>query len=103
LRRADFFGRPGNFPRRASCAAPVARSLDSVWFVIAEDSEDGILLATSPVAIMRRHHEELVVAPSIIPALALLLPFAGALWARIKAGRGPGRESANSRTRGGDL
>jgi hypothetical protein len=32
---------------------------------------------------MRRHHEEL----SILPALSLLLPFAGALWLRIKTGR----------------
>jgi hypothetical protein len=29
---------------------------------------------------MRRHHEEL----SMLPALSLLLPFAGALWLRIK-------------------
>jgi len=32
---------------------------------------------------MRRHHEEL----SILPTLSLLLPFAGALWLRIKTGR----------------
>jgi hypothetical protein len=32
---------------------------------------------------MRRHHEEL----SMLPALSLLLPFAGALWLRIKTGR----------------
>ena len=32
---------------------------------------------------MRRHHEELIAAPSILPALWLLIPFAGALWARI--------------------
>jgi hypothetical protein len=31
----------------------------------------------------RRHHEELAAAPSILPALSLLIPFAGALWARI--------------------
>ena len=31
---------------------------------------------------MRRHHEEL----SLLPALSLLLPFAGALWIRIKTG-----------------
>jgi hypothetical protein len=30
---------------------------------------------------MRRHHEEL----AVLPALSLLLPFAGALWLRIKA------------------
>ena len=36
---------------------------------------------------MRRHHEELAAAPSILPALALLIPFVGALWARIKTGR----------------
>jgi hypothetical protein len=30
---------------------------------------------------MRRHHEEL----SVLPALSLLLPFAGALWLRIKS------------------
>jgi hypothetical protein len=31
---------------------------------------------------MRRHHEEL----SMLPALSLLLPFAGALWLRIVTG-----------------
>jgi hypothetical protein len=36
---------------------------------------------------MRSHHEELAVAPSIVPALTLLIPFAGALWARILGGR----------------
>jgi hypothetical protein len=36
---------------------------------------------------MRRHHEELAAAPSILPALSLLIPFAGALWARIRAGQ----------------
>jgi hypothetical protein len=38
---------------------------------------------------MRSHHEELGVAPSIIPALTLLVPFAGALWARILSVRKP--------------
>jgi len=33
---------------------------------------------------MRRHHEELLAAPSILPTLSLLIPFAAALWARIK-------------------
>jgi hypothetical protein len=32
---------------------------------------------------MRRHHEEI----AILPALSLLLPFAGALWLRIMTGR----------------
>jgi hypothetical protein len=36
---------------------------------------------------MRRHHEELAIAPSILPALSLLIPFAAALWARIKTAR----------------
>ena len=36
---------------------------------------------------MRRHHEELAAVPSIVPALSLLIPFAGALWARIKTAR----------------
>lgn len=36
---------------------------------------------------MRRHHEELAAAPSIISALSLLVPFAGALWVRIKTAR----------------
>ena len=34
---------------------------------------------------MRRHHEELAAAPSILPALSMLIPFAGAMWLRIKA------------------
>jgi hypothetical protein len=41
---------------------------------------------------VRRHHEELAAAPSILPALALLIPFAGALWARIKTGRKTGAD-----------
>ena len=36
---------------------------------------------------MRRHHEELA---SIVPALSLLVPLAGALWVRIKTGRKKG-------------
>ena len=31
-------------------------------------------------AMVRRHHEEL----TVLPALSLLLPFAGVLWLRIK-------------------
>jgi hypothetical protein len=31
---------------------------------------------------MRRHHEEI----ALLPALAILLPFAGVLWLRIKTG-----------------
>ena len=38
---------------------------------------------------MRQHHEEL----AILPALSLLLPFAGALWIRIKTGRKKDRDS----------
>lgn len=47
---------------------------------------------------MRRHHEELVAAPSIVPALSLLIPFAGALWARIKAAqkKAPNRTSRHA-------
>jgi hypothetical protein len=33
---------------------------------------------------MRGHHEELSTA---LPALALLIPFVGALWARVKSGQ----------------
>jgi hypothetical protein len=33
---------------------------------------------------MRRHHEELTTVASILPALSLLIPFAGALWARVR-------------------
>jgi hypothetical protein len=36
---------------------------------------------------MRRHHEELAAAPAIVPALSLILAFAGTLWVRIKTGR----------------
>jgi hypothetical protein len=36
---------------------------------------------------MRRHHEELT---SIVPALSLLVPLAGALWVRIKTGHKKG-------------
>ena len=37
---------------------------------------------------MRQHHEEL----AILPALSLLLPFAAALWMRIKAGSKKARD-----------
>jgi hypothetical protein len=33
---------------------------------------------------MRGHHEELTTVSSILPALSLLIPFAGALWARVR-------------------
>jgi hypothetical protein len=33
---------------------------------------------------MRRHHEEIVAAPAIVPALSLLIPFVAALWERIR-------------------
>ena len=36
---------------------------------------------------MRRHHEELAAVPAMLPALSLLLPFAGALWLRIRIGQ----------------
>ena len=35
---------------------------------------------------MRRHHEEILAAPSILSALSLLLPVAGALWAMVHLG-----------------
>ena len=45
--------------------------------------------SSAPEISMRRHHEEI----TILPALSLLLPFAGLLWLRIKGGRkkGPDR------------
>jgi hypothetical protein len=36
---------------------------------------------------MRQHHEGLAATSVILPALSLLLPFAGALWLRIKTGK----------------
>jgi hypothetical protein len=33
---------------------------------------------------MNRHHEEISAVTSMLPALSLLIPVAGALWARIK-------------------
>jgi hypothetical protein len=36
---------------------------------------------------MRQHHEGLAATSAILPALSLLLPFAGALWLRIKTGK----------------
>jgi hypothetical protein len=36
---------------------------------------------------VKSHHEELTAAPSILPALSMLLPIAGALWMRIKTRR----------------
>ena len=52
---------------------------------------------------MRRHHEEIAAAPSIVPALSLLIPFAGALWARIKTARKKDPKPPDLSTRGGDL
>lgn len=52
---------------------------------------------------VRRHHEELIAVPSILPALWLLMPFAGALWARITTTQ---KKAPNRRTHpkdGGDL
>jgi hypothetical protein len=36
---------------------------------------------------VRSHHEELSFAPAMLTAISLLLPFAGSLWARIRATR----------------
>jgi hypothetical protein len=44
---------------------------------------------------MRRHHEEI----AVLPALSLLLPFAGALWLRIKAVRRPDRDAQEQHVR----
>lgn len=44
---------------------------------------------------MRSHHEELAAAPSIVAGLSLLIPFAGALWLRIKTLR---KKDENRRT-----
>jgi hypothetical protein len=52
---------------------------------------------------MRRHHEEFAAAPAIVPALSLLIPFAGALWARIKTARKQDPKPPAVNTRGGDL
>ena len=52
---------------------------------------------------MRRHHEEFAAAPSIVPALWLLIPFAGALWARIKTARKPDPKPPDFAARGGDM
>jgi hypothetical protein len=52
---------------------------------------------------MRRHHEELAAAPTIVPALSLLIPFAGALWARIKSARKKEPNPPDLPTHGGDL
>jgi hypothetical protein len=52
---------------------------------------------------MRRHHEEFAAAPSIVPALSLLIPFAAVLWARIKTARKPELKPPDLSTRGGDV
>jgi hypothetical protein len=36
---------------------------------------------------MRHHHEELAAASSLVPAISLLIAFAGTLWVRIKTGK----------------
>ena len=41
--------------------------------------------------------------PSVVPALSLLLPFAGALWLRIKTSRKKEPKPTDRSTRGGDL
>lgn len=52
---------------------------------------------------MRRHHEEFIVASSIVPALSLLVPFAGALWVRIKTAHKPRLAPRPEPKDGGDL
>jgi hypothetical protein len=52
---------------------------------------------------MRRHHEEIAAVPSIVPALSLLIPFAGALWVRIKTAKKNHPKPPDLPTRGGDL
>jgi hypothetical protein len=53
---------------------------------------------------MRRHHEEIAAAPSVVSTLSLLIPFAAALWARIKTVRKtPSQSQSPDPERGGDL
>jgi hypothetical protein len=51
---------------------------------------------------MRRHHEEFIAASSIVPTLSLLVPFAGALWVRIKTARKPNPDRRPQPQDGGD-
>ena len=39
--------------------------------------------AETRLVAVRSHHEGFVTAPALLTALSLLVPFAGALWARV--------------------
>ena len=44
-------------------------------------------LLTREVMKVRSHHEEIAAASAIVPALSMLVPFAVALWMRVKSTR----------------
>jgi hypothetical protein len=45
----------------------------------------GMAFAHARAVSVRSHHEELAMAPALLPALSTLVPFAIALWFRIKS------------------
>jgi hypothetical protein len=57
--------------RLADCTVPGTSS--SEWHLLTRD-----------VMKVRSHHEQIAAAPAIVPALSMLVPFAVALWMRVK-------------------
>lgn len=106
LRHAIPFGFFGRFARTDACNRRRGWSIDRAagvgkTLMRAENPPSRRGRSTQPIGLeahMSHHHEELVAVPSILPALSLLIPLAGALWARIKSGQGQSRPEG-----GGDI
>jgi hypothetical protein len=59
--------------RHVTAAAGLRRTSPTEWHLL-----------TRGVVTRRSHHEELAAATSVVPALSTLVPFAVALWMRIR-------------------
>ncbi len=71
---------------RAS-AAGLSEIFPRVWGISTNAPEATNKPVHTEALSMRRHHEEFAAASSILPALSMLVPLAGALWVRIKMAR----------------
>ena len=57
----------------------------SAQFEAAHRYFTGMAFAHARVVKVRSHHEEIAVTSTVMPALSMLVPFAVALWMRIKS------------------
>jgi hypothetical protein len=90
FQRNDICSQPALFGSRLPQERADARDGGRGWGKIRDCSKKVTTIVARDRS-MRRHHEELA---SIVPALSLLVPLAGALWVRIKTGCKKGGDQA---------